>query len=83
MHKAVDPDPRIPKELRDLMINSNISEQDIMNIVGEKGFFPADMPVWEYPHDAPDNDFIGYLLSVWSQIIETVRKSYEEIPFNA
>ena len=75
-----EPDARIPKELRDLMIKDNIGEWDIQNIVQEKGFFPSDMPIWDYPR-VPD-DFIAYLVSVWPQMVDAIRKASEEIPFD-
>lgn len=73
-------DPRIPKSLRDLMEANYVDEWDIQNVVAAKGYFPADMPVWEYPED-----FIsGVLIGAWGQVYAMIKqmKEKQEIPFN-
>lgn len=74
------PDPRIPKALRDLMINNNVCEWDIQAVVEARGYFPGDMPVYDYPED-----FIqGVLVGAWPQVFAMVRdmKKNNAIPFN-
>lgn len=73
-------DPKIPKALRDLMEANNVDEWDIQNVVAAKGYFPADMPVRDYPED-----FIsGVLVGAWGQVNAMIKqmKEKQEIPFN-
>lgn len=75
-----DQDPKIPKALRDLMEANKVDEWDIQNVVAAKGYFPADMPVSDYPED-----FIsGVLVGAWGQVFAMIKqmKEKQEIPFN-
>lgn len=65
-----EPDMRIPKKLRDLMINAKISEDEIKTLVGAKGYFPADMAVADYPMDFVEGWCIGYWDQVKSSIMD-------------
>lgn len=74
------PDPRIPKALRDLMINNNVCEWDIQMVVEARGYFPEDMPVYDYPED-----FIqGVLVGAWPQVFAMIKdmKKNDSVPFN-
>lgn len=74
------PDMRIPKALRDLMIEYNVCEWDIQNVVEARGYFPSDMNVWDYP-----SDFIeGVLVGAWKDVYKMIKeaKEKEAIPFN-
>lgn len=74
------PDMRIPKALRDLMIEYNVCEWDIQNVVEARGYFPANMNVWDYP-----SDFIeGVLVGAWKDVYKMIKeaKEKEAIPFN-
>ena len=77
---AWEPDRRIPKALRDLMIANNVNEWDIQNVCEVKGYFPGDMPIWEYPRDFIE----GCLVGAWSQVHGAIQemKAKEAIPFN-
>lgn len=73
-------DPSIPKALRDLMELHGVSEWDIQEVVGAKGYYPSDMPVTNY---APE--FIeGCLVGAWDTVYGMVRQMREnmQIPFN-
>lgn len=73
-------DPKIPRALRDLMEKNRVCEWDIQNVVAAKGYFPADMPVRDYPED-----FIsGVLVGAWGQVYAMIKqmKENQEIPFN-
>lgn len=75
-----EPDGRIPKALRDLMVANSVNEWDIQNVCEAKGYFPGDMPIWEYP-----KDFIeGCLVGAWTQVYGAIQemKAKEAIPFN-
>lgn len=64
----------IPKPLQDLMRTNKVSEEEIRNAVSQKGYFPEDMPIADYPVD-----FInGVLISAW----ESVHQMIKEINLN-
>ena len=67
-------DPRIPPKLRDLMEANMVSEGDIAWAVSSKGYFPADMKIWEYPTDYVE----GCLIGAWDQVYQHILK---ERPF--
>lgn len=75
-----DPDARIPKALRDLMMNNHVDEWDIQRVVEARGYFPGDMPVYEYPQDFIE----GVLVGAWNQVFAMIKemKEKESIPFN-
>ncbi|MCD8124438.1 MAG: AAA family ATPase [Lachnospiraceae bacterium] len=78
----VEPDKRIPKALRDLMITDSVDEWDLQRVVESRqgGVYPPDTPVWNY-----DDEFIhGWILKFWDQIVTMAReaKGKDEIPFN-
>lgn len=73
-----EPDMRIPKKLRDLMIASQISEDEIKQLVGAKGYFPADMAIADYPKDFIDGWCVGYWDQVKAAVIEIRNKQAYE-----
>lgn len=61
----------IPKALKDLMSANNVDEEDIRLVVSNKGYFPFDMPVANYPED-----FIhGWVLTFWDKILAMIREN--------
>lgn len=77
---SFQPDMRIPKALRDLMIANNVCEWDIQNAVYARGHFPADVNVWDYPQDYIN----GVLIGAWDQVYAVIKemKEKEALPFN-
>lgn len=78
-----EPDFRIPKALRDLMLHDGVTEWDIENFVNSKGWMPFDTRIWDYEKIAPG--FInGALVSQWTKIRDIIRQMNKdmEIPFN-
>ncbi|EET60388.1 hypothetical protein BRYFOR_07584 [Marvinbryantia formatexigens DSM 14469] len=75
-----EPDPKIPKALRDLMQMHRVLEWDIQNVVAARGYFPPDMPVRDYPADFVS----GVLVGAWPQVHAMIKdmKEKEEIPFD-
>ena len=65
-----EPDPRIPKSLRDLMIADQIDEWEIQNIASAKGYMPADTPVSSYPNDFLEGWCVGYWPQLKAAIME-------------
>lgn len=79
-NSAFHVDERIPKELRDLMEEKLVSEEEIQLVVADRGYYPRSTPIINY-----DPNFIsGVLVGAWGQVysmIEKLRESYE-IPFD-
>lgn len=75
-----EPDPRIPKALRDLMVANHVNEWEIQQAVFAKGHFPADVKVWDYPPDYIE----GVLIGAWGQVYDAIKemKAKEAIPFH-
>lgn len=73
-------DERIPRALRDLMEHNQVCQWDIQNVVAARGYFPADMEIWDYPEDFIE----GVLVGAWPQVYAMIKdmKEKEEIPFN-
>lgn len=73
-------DERIPKALRDLMEKKLVSEEEIQQVVADRGYYPKSTPILNY-----DPNFIsGVLVGAWEQVysmIEKLRDAYE-IPFD-
>lgn len=66
----------IPENLRKLMAANNVGEDEIQKVVGERGYFPADMPVKDYPRDFVD----GCLVGAWSKVLEMIVNN-RDVPF--
>lgn len=70
----------IPFALRDLMETNLVSEEEIQTVVANKGYFPKDTPIQNYPEA-----FInGVLVGAWNQVYQCImqlRDNYD-IPFN-
>ena len=77
---SFQPDSRIPKALRGLMIANQVCEWDIQSVVEARGYFPADMDVWEYPSDFID----GVLVGAWPQVLDMIKemKKKDAVVFN-
>ncbi|MBQ8514649.1 MAG: AAA family ATPase [Ruminococcus sp.] len=64
----------IAPELAQLMAANGVKPEEIQTVVGARGYFPADMPVQQYPQDFVQ----GCLVAAWQQvhgmILETTRK---------
>ena len=71
---------KIPKDLRDLMEDKLVSEEEIQKVVADRGYYPEATPIENY-----DPNFIsGVLVGAWSQVygmIQKLRETYE-VPFN-
>ena len=67
----------IEPRLAQLMAAANVSESELRSVVGGKGYFPADMPVKDYPAD-----FIaGWCIPHWQKIVEVVENDRSDLPF--
>lgn len=66
----------IPDNLRALMVANKVEEADVRKAVAQKGYFPEDMPIRDYPQDFVD----GCLVGAWDAVYEMV-KDYGDVPF--
>lgn len=71
-----DLDPKIPKALVDLMAANNVTAQDIQQAVAHKGYFPADMPIADYPEDF----VMGCLVGAFPQMLQVIQ-DLKKVPF--
>ncbi|AQZ46061.1 ATP-binding protein [Paenibacillus larvae] len=70
-------DPNIPRSLRDLMIQHQVTESDIQIVVSQKGYYPIDTPITNY-----DLNFVeGVLVGAWPQVYNMIQEMREQIPF--
>ena len=74
MTAVSEPDPRdsYPAELKplvDLMKTDGISDHDLRQAVGAKGYFPYECPVDQYPAE-----FVQWLTSVWGNFVGFVKE---------
>lgn len=70
----------VPQNLKDLMMANEVSEWDIQNVVGARGYYTADTPIEKY-----DPGFIqGVLVGAWQKVYLMIKEMKEsgEIPFN-
>lgn len=66
----------IPKALQDLMRTNNVSEEEIRFVVANKGYFPENTPISNYPPD-----FInGCLIAAWDQVYAMIKEN-KTVPF--
>lgn len=63
--------------LADLLRTNEVTPAEIRIVVGEKGYFPTDMPVQDYPLDFVE----GCLIAAWPSVYESVLKDREGLPF--
>ena len=68
---------KLPKALADLMITNGVTEEEIRLAVSQKGYFPLDTPIENYPPD-----FIkGVLIGAWQQVYEKIWNN-RDLPFD-
>lgn len=71
---------RIPKALRDLMEQNNVSEWNIQDAVFSKGYYPENTLIQDM-----DPTFVeGCLIGAWDQVYEIIKTIRENnaVPFN-
>lgn len=66
----------IPKALADIMAANNVTPLDIQQAVAYKGYFPADMPIADYPEDF----VMGCLVAAFPQMLQVINQ-LKKVPF--
>ncbi len=68
----------IPASLRDLMVQHQVSENEIQIVVSKKGYYPMDTPIVNY-----DPGFVeGVLVGAWQQVFKMIQDTRNNLPFN-
>lgn len=63
--------------LADLLRSNDVTPAEIQIVVGDKGYFPTDMPVRDYPLD-----FVkGCLVGAWDSVYQCVLEDRNNLPF--
>ena len=66
----------VPEKLAPLMSANNVTPEELQHVVGERGYFPEDMPIKDYPADFVE----GCLIAAWPQVFQMVLDN-RDIPF--
>lgn len=66
----------VPEKLAPLMSANNVTPEELQHVVGERGYFPEDMPIKDYPMDFVE----GCLIAAWPQVLQMVLDS-RGLPF--
>ena len=75
--EPVNDQVKMQRAVVDLMTKDHIKAKDIQKVVAQKGYFPENMPISEYPAD-----FItGWVIQFWPQIVAMVNQNKIECPF--
>lgn len=61
----------IPTALLDLMRNHSVSEEELVKVVSQRGYFPDNMRISEYPPDFVQ----GVLIGAWDQVYEMIQNN--------
>ena len=69
-----EPDPRINKSLRDLMIENRVDEWEIQNIASAKGYMTADTRVADYPQEFVE----GWAVGFWPQLLAAIMEARQK-----
>ena len=66
----------VPEKLAALMHANRVTAEELQGVVGKRGYFPADMPIRDYPADFVE----GCLIGAWPQVYQMVLDN-RDIPF--
>ena len=66
----------VPTALAQLMAANNVTPEELQTVVGQRGYFPADMPVKDYPADFVS----GCLVAAWPQVLDMICTN-RDVPF--
>lgn len=82
MKMAFDVDPRVPKKLRDLMLENHVLEWEIESACESKGYIPVGTPLYQY-EDVNPGFTDAILVGTWPKVFAEVKqiREKEAIPF--
>ena len=58
------------------MSANNVTPEELQAVVGQRGYFPEDMPIRDYPADFVE----GCLVAAWPQVLQMVLDG-RDLPF--
>lgn len=67
----------LPDNLAQLMIANGVTPQELVYVVAQKGYFPPDTPLCNYPKDFID----GVLVGAWEQVFSAIMTNRADMPF--
>jgi GTPase SAR1 family protein len=68
----------IPQALADLMNKNEVAPIELQTVIGQKGYFPADMPITDYPPDFVQE----VLIAAWDQVFSEIQNHRnDDLPF--
>lgn len=75
-------DMRVPKALRDLMLQDDVDEWDIENFATAKGFVPYGTKIWDYETVNP-GIINGLFVAQWTKVRDQIRQMNKDmtVPF--
>lgn len=76
VEKPLNIPEQLPQALKDLMRAEKVDESDIRLVVSQRGYFPQDTPITNYPADFVQ----GVLIGAWSQMLPLI-KDNQKVPF--
>ena len=76
-YDAYEDEPNVPQEVIRLMKLSEVHPYELRFIVAQRGYFPADMLISQYPREFVDQ----WVIPLWSKIFEAIKKARTENPF--
>ena len=69
--------PETLQTITEWMEKAGITAQEIQTLVAQKGHFPPEMPIDQYPET-----FVrGWLMRNWAQVVATIENNPEHVPF--
>lgn len=74
---APPPFPGVPEKVARLMRENGVTPEEVVYVVSQKGYFPADMAFRDYPQDFID----GWMLPCWAQIVAKIKENRTKVPF--
>lgn len=75
---AYEDEVNVPEELRRLMETSGVHAHELRLVVSQRGYFPNDMPISDYPREFVNE----WCIPCWPQITKAVEENRTELPFN-
>ncbi len=63
----------VPEKLLALMVANSVEAADLQKVVGDRGYFPADMPIRDYPQEFVE----GCLLAAWDDVFKMIVDNWD------
>ena len=74
---AASDTPTPLETLKSLMDESKVVAEEVQEVVAQKGHFPANMPIDQYP----ENFLTGWVIPHWQKIVDTIEADPNRLPF--